>query len=203
MTLRVRQLQAVEIYLLGAYGLCPRDKNGKSDPFVEITCHSGGVMGSVAGEGEGDAMFDAEAAETSASSGATGAIVTETLRAKKARTPYIPKTLSPHWFHKILLTRALNPGTKDIKANDDEKKRRVQLLQEKFGITNYKDANGHARGWKDHVMDAAMSFDREDNLSVRLTLFDHDDIGAPEFLGMVDLTPDMILDRTNQGGILR
>jgi len=202
LTLRVRQLQAVEIYLLGAYGLCPRDTNGKSDPFVEITCHSGGVAGGVAGEGESDAQLEAEEAAAAMAAG-DPEIVTETQRGKKARTPYIKKTLSPHWFHKILLTRALNPSTKDIKANEDEKKRRIKCLEQKFGITSYKDANGKSRGWKDHVMDAAMSFDREDNLSVRLTLFDHDELGGPEFLGMVDLTPSMILDRTNQGGVLR
>lgn len=209
MTLRLRQLQAVEIYLLGAYGLCPRDSNGKSDPFVEVTCHSGGIMGGVAGEGESDAQIDAEAASGAAAESASSEggnpemIVTETQRAKKARTPYIKKTLSPHWFHKILLTRALNPGTKDIKANSKEKQRRIRVLEEKFGITTYKDANGKPRDWHDHVMDAAMSFDREDNLSVRLTLFDHDDMGGPQFLGMVDLPPSMILDRANQGGVLR
>ena len=77
LTLRVRQLQAVEIYLLGAYGLCPRDANGKSDPFVEITCHSGGVMGGVAGEGEGDAELQAEEEAAAMAAGNPELIVTE------------------------------------------------------------------------------------------------------------------------------
>lgn len=203
--LRVRPLQALELYIIGASGLVPLDNDRASDPFVVVSTHTSTSAANVeslppgappAGDSGGGASLSANTTADEGQTATTEAAassqedtmappsddvqVSAAAKGGTVRTKTKQNTLSPAWFHKVLLTRARNPGDSSAKLVKGEADRRAGLLETQHGIPKW---NGkHA-----HVIDGAIPLDNPESFVLKLAVFDEDDIGS-QFMGQVVLT---------------